>query len=175
MPDRWKQRDIHEKREIRKHKIVHIRAQIDCNNVLLPRITQIAEKLAVEQNPTVYFSGLVERLEKEPSRDCPPGNNPDELEQTYDGMLLSLLSKVSQEAKEKVKEDGLSEGEKNEKIGALLKEKMDTHVKQLGETIEKDKKELESEVKEQKKHITSEDLHDGFESKVCGGDRCGME
>lgn len=135
---------------------------------MLPRITQISGKLAVEQNPTVYFSGLAERLEKEPSRDCPPGNNPDQLEQTYDGMLLSLLSKVSAEAKEKVKEDGVSEGEKNEKIGALLMEKMQTHVKQLGETIEKDKKELESEIKEQKKHITSEDLHDGFESKVCG-------
>jgi hypothetical protein len=169
VPDRWKQRDIHEKREVRKHKIVHLRAQIDCNNVLLPRITQIAGKLAVEQSPTAYFSGLVERLEKEPSRDCPPGNNPDELEQTYDGMLLSLLSKVSQEVKEKVKEgDGVPESEKNEKIRALLKEKMESHVKQLGETIEKDKKELESEIKEQKKHITSEDLHEGFESKVCG-------
>ena len=83
-------------------------------------------------------------------------------------MLLNLLSKVSGDAKEKVKEDGAPEGEKKEKIGALLTEGMAYHVKNLGEMIEKDKKELESLLKEQKKHITSDDLHDGFDSKVCG-------
>ena len=144
--------------------------------MLLPRITEIAGKLAVEQqNRTAYFSGLVERLEKAPSKDCPPGNDPEKSEQTYDGMLLNLLSKVSQEAKEKVKADGVSEGEKNEKIGGVLEEKMKYHVKNLGEMIEKDKKEVEGLVKEQKKHITSDDLHDGFDSKVCGWSRvwCG--
>ena len=54
-----------------------------------------------------------------------------------------------------MKEDGVPEGKKNEKIGVFLTEKMQ---KQLGETIEKDKKESERESKEQKKHITSEDL-----------------
>lgn len=107
-------------------------------------------------------------MEKAPSKDCPPGNDPEKSEQTYDGMLLNLLSKVSQEAKEKVKADGVSEGEKNEKIGGVLEEKMKYHVKNLGEMIEKDKKEVEGLVKEQKKHITSDDLHDGFDSKVCG-------
>ena len=84
--------------------------------MLLPRITAIAEKLAAEPNRTAYFSGLVERLEKAPSKDCPLGNDPEKVEHTYDGMLLNLLSKVSVEAKEKVKEDGVPEGEKNEKI-----------------------------------------------------------
>jgi cell division cycle protein 37 len=43
---------------------------------------------------------------------------------------------------------------------------LEVHVKRLGETIEKDEKELEREEKEQKKHITSDDLHEGFENKV---------
>ncbi|KAF8631695.1 hypothetical protein AX15_002244 [Amanita polypyramis BW_CC] len=174
---RWKQRDIHEKREARKQKIAYLHAQIDCNNVLLPRIKEIEEKLARSvsdssggEKPTVYFNALVERLEKQPSKECPPGNDSSKLEQTYDGMLLSLLRKVVDEAKTKVNEDGVPDGEREEKIGINLVEKMKVHVKQLGEVIEKDKQELETEIKEQKKHITSEDLYEGFESKYTPGD-----
>ncbi|PFH46522.1 hypothetical protein AMATHDRAFT_154607 [Amanita thiersii Skay4041] len=167
---RWKQRDIHEKRETRKHRIAYLGAQIDCNNVLLSRITEIAEKLAGVSSgdpapPTVYFSRLVERLETQPSKECPPGNDPTKLEQTYDGMLLSLLRKVSEEAKNKVKGDNVPESEKEAKIGEDLAKRMAGHVKQLSETIKKDQKEMESEIKEQRKHITSDDLHEGFSSK----------
>ncbi|KIL63272.1 hypothetical protein M378DRAFT_80002 [Amanita muscaria Koide BX008] len=165
---RWKQRDIHEKREVRKQKIMYLQAQISCNHVLLPRIREIADKLAdpsADLKPTVYLTGLVERLEKQPSRDCPSGNDPSKLEQTYDGMLLSLLRSVSDEAKEKARQDNVPEAEKDEKIGADLAERMKTHVKQLGEMIDKDKVELESEIAEQKKRITSDDVHEGFQNK----------
>ncbi|KAG5652897.1 hypothetical protein H0H81_003261 [Sphagnurus paluster] len=165
---RWKQRDIHEKREMRKQNIARLRAQIACNNVLLPRIQEIASKLA-DPSPstphTAYFNALVERLEKNPSRDCPPGNNPDKLEQTYDGMLLSLVKKVGEESRHKVKEAGTLEAERDAKIATLLASQMKEHVARLTETIKKDSAELEKEEKEQKKHITSDDLHDGFESK----------
>jgi cell division cycle protein 37 len=36
----------------------------------------------------------------------------------------------------------------------------------LKETIDKDIEKLAEEEKEQKKHITSDDLHEGFDSKV---------
>ncbi|KAF8627453.1 hypothetical protein AX17_006267 [Amanita inopinata Kibby_2008] len=165
---RWKQRDIHEKRDARKHRIAYLRAQTDCNNVLLPRIKEISEKLsnpAADPPPTVFFNSLVERLEKQPLKDCPPGNNPEKLEQTYDGMLLSLLRKVGDEARTKVKEENVPEAERDERIGKDLAERMKGHVKQLSETLEKEETELESEIKEQKKHITSDDIHEGFESK----------
>jgi len=165
---RWKQRDIHEKRELRKHKIKTLEAQIDCNKVLLPRITEISKKL-VDPNSstpaTVYFNSLVEQLRTNPSRDCPPGNDPSKLEHTYDGMLLSLLNMVGEVAKEKVKEAGVLEADKEERLAKELAAEMTVHVKQLGETIEKDKKQLEEEESEQKKHITMDDLHEGFESK----------
>ncbi|KAJ3722101.1 Cdc37 N terminal kinase binding-domain-containing protein [Lentinula guzmanii] len=165
---RWKQRDIHEKREQRKQKIAHLQAQIACNKVLYPRIQDIYAHLSSPSDatsPSVYFNSLYERLEKNPSKDCPPGNDPNKLEHTYDGMLLSLLQQVSAQAKDKIKDASVLESEKDEKLGKALEEGIKFHVDQLGETIKKDEGELAAEENEQKKHITSDDLHDGFSSK----------
>jgi cell division cycle protein 37 len=107
----------------------------------------------------VYFNTLVEQLVKNPSRDCPPGNDPSKREQTYDGMIGDLLRQVGEIAKKEGAGD-------EEKLGKVLARELEVHVKRLGETIEKDEKELEREEKEQKKHITSDDLHEGFENKV---------
>ena len=166
---RWKQRDIHEKRELRKQTIAKLRAQIDCNNVLLPRITSISTALANPAPsipPTVYFNSLAEQLEKNPSRDCPLTNDPSKLEQTYDGMLLSLLKQVGEDAKVKIKDAGILEADREEKLAKALANGMAEHVKRLKETIDKDVEKLAQEEREQKKHITSEDLHEGFDSKV---------
>lgn len=164
----WRQRDIHEKRQLRKQTIARLRAQIDCNNVILPRITAISTTLtdpAPSTPPTVYFNSLAEQLEKNPSRDCPPTNDPTKIEQTYDGMILSLLKQVGEEAKIKVKEAGVAEADRGKKLAKALANGMAEHMKRLKETIDKDVQKLAEEEKEQKKHITSEDLHEGFESK----------
>ncbi|KAJ7147051.1 Cdc37 N terminal kinase binding-domain-containing protein [Mycena crocata] len=165
---RWKQRDIHEKREQRKVKIEHLRAQIACNNVLHPRIQSIQASLASSESDkprTAYFNSLVEQLEKNPSKACPPGNDPTKPEQTYDGMLLSLLRQVGEAAKVAVKEAGVSDDQREERIGKALAEGMAEHVVRLKQTIDDDSKTLEEEEAEQKKHITSEDMHDGFANK----------
>lgn len=166
---RWKQRDIHEKREQRRLKINHLRAQINCNQVLLPKITDISSKIsdpASSTPPSAFFNSLVEQLQTNPSRDCPPGNDPSKFEQTYDGMIHSLLSQVGQTAKVKVKDAGVADAEKEERLSKALATELAEHVTRLQETIVKDAKELEAEEKEQQKHITSEDLHDGFENKA---------
>ena len=165
----WKQRDIHEKREIRKEKIRHLQAQIDCNTVLLPRIKEIHSNLINQSSSvsaTVYFNSLVEQLQSNPSSDCPPGADSTKLEHTYDGMVLSLLKMVSEKAKEKVKQSDILGAEKEARLAKELAAEVATHVQQLGETIDKNQKEFDEEVKEQKKHITSDDLHEGFDSKV---------
>jgi cell division cycle protein 37 len=108
----------------------------------------------------------VEQLETNPSKECPPGNDPNQLEQTYDGMLLSLLRQVGDAAKVAVKEAGVTEDQREDKIGKALTDGMKEHVVRLKETIDNDSTELEEELKEQKKHITSEDMHDGFANKV---------
>ncbi|KAJ7095797.1 Cdc37 N terminal kinase binding-domain-containing protein [Mycena belliarum] len=165
---RWKQRDIHEKREQRKVKIEHLRAQIACNNVLYLRIQSVQGSLAssdLDRPRTVFFNSLVEQLEKNPSKDCPPGNDPTKLEQTYDGMLLSLLHQVGEAAKVSAKEGGVSDDQREERIAKALAAGMAEHVSRLKETIDNDSKTLDEEEKEQKKHITSEDMHDGFANK----------
>ena len=137
--------------------------------MLLPKITDISNTLSDPNSSipaTKYWSNLVEQLEKNPSRDCPPGNDPSKLEQTYDGMLLHLFQRVTQDAKEKLNKLNLMESEKEERLGKILAEEMAMHVVKLGETIQRDEKECEHEKAEQKKKITTEDIHEGWETKV---------
>ncbi|KAF7980515.1 hypothetical protein HWV62_38034 [Athelia sp. TMB] len=155
---RWKQRDIHEKREARKAKIQAINAEIACNGVLLPRLQSIQSDLSsADAKPLPYISQLVEKLQTNPSPDAPPTNAPGQ--PTYDAMVLSLLMQVSEEAKKAAADKG------QDALVAKIKEGLDKHVVQLGEHTEKLKKDLADEEKEQKKHITSEDIHEGFDSK----------
>ncbi|KAJ3570104.1 hypothetical protein NP233_g4630 [Leucocoprinus birnbaumii] len=163
---RWRQRDIHEKREQRKAKINQLQANIDCDNVLLPRVKAIANKLADSSiDPISYFNSQVEKLEKEPSKDCPPGNDPSKSEQTYDGMLLILLRGVTDVVKKRLQTANIAESEKDARLGKELAAEMAMHVKQLTKSIDDKKRELDEEQKEQKKKITSDDIHEGFTNK----------
>lgn len=154
---RWKQRDIHEKRETRKVKITHLQAEIACNQVLLPRLEAFSASLTAPGNdktPQAIFNETIDRLRKNPSKDAPPTNSPDQ--PTYDQMVLSLLLQVGDDAKK---------GDEAE-IGGKLKALLDGHIRELGKRTKDLQKELDTEEKEQKKHITSEDIHDGFDNKV---------
>ncbi|KDQ62490.1 hypothetical protein JAAARDRAFT_30390 [Jaapia argillacea MUCL 33604] len=160
---RWKQRDIHEKREVRKVKIAQLKGEIACNQHLLPRLAQISSTLSTSPSPPTSFSTLVEQLQTHPSPEAPPipaGVSPNAKVVTYDEMILSLLLQVFKEAKDK----GLDKNQE-EKLGKALIEGVQGHVVKLGKHIDDVKKELEKEEEEQKKKITSEDLHEGFESK----------
>ena len=163
-----KQHDIHDKRELRKHKINTLKAQIACNKVLLPCIKRFHADVGSSLSSTsapAYFNALVARLQTNPSPDCPPGNDPTKLEQTYDGILLSLLKMVAETATARVKELGTPEADKDTKLTEELADEMEVHVKRLGEAIQKDETELDTEEAELRKHITM-DLHEGFESHV---------
>ncbi|KAK0503931.1 Cdc37 N terminal kinase binding-domain-containing protein [Armillaria luteobubalina] len=163
---RWKQRDIHEKREKRKQQITYLQHQIALNKVLLPRVEEIHAKLisSSTSSPSAYFNALVEQLEKNPSNEGPPGADTSKSEMTYDGMILSLLNQVASEAKNALKDSSIVESEKEDKLVKGLSGGVLRHIKGLKETIQKEEKELETEEKEQKKHITMDDLHDGFDT-----------
>lgn len=141
---------------MRKLHIAQLKADIACNDVLQPRLVQIAAGVA-SKGPA-EFSSLVERFRTNPSPEAPPTNAPEQ--KTYDEMLLSLMMSVW----EKVKESGA--GKDDPKLGDKLVEGLNTHVKLIKEHQTKLKKDLESEEAEQKKKITSDDIHEGFESKV---------
>ncbi|KIK93379.1 hypothetical protein PAXRUDRAFT_829048 [Paxillus rubicundulus Ve08.2h10] len=167
---RWKQRDIHEKRQVRKHKIEALKAEIACNKVLEPRLKRIRERIAgalgtgegelaedaaVGKTNTglIFFQYLVERLQTSPSPAAPPTNAKDQL--TYDAMILSLLLQIYDTVKALPKDD--------QEKGVL--DAVEKHVKQLREHTQKLWGEFNAELKEQNKHITSEDIKEGWESK----------
>ena len=82
-------------------------------------------------------------------------------------MLLSLLTLVTEKAKQRVQEAGVvGDAERQERLEKELEVEMKMHVKRLSETIEKDQQECEHEEAEKKKKITMDDLHEGFDSKV---------
>jgi len=151
---RWKQRSIHEQREARKHKILSIQAEISCNKVIAPRLHDIRAKLGSADGGLKYFQQLVEQLQTNPSPEAPPTNAKDQ--PTYDAMVLSLLLQIWGDAK------SLPEDERE----AAVLGGLDKHIAQLTEHTNQLEKDLAVEEKEQRKHITSEDLHEGFENKV---------
>ncbi|OBZ68714.1 Hsp90 co-chaperone Cdc37 [Grifola frondosa] len=151
---RWKQRDIHEKREARKHHIAQLHAEIACDEVLRSRLRQIVEDVASQGPP--HFSALVERFKTQPSPEAPPSNAPEP--KTYDEMLLSLMLQVWETAKK----DGVEKDDAS--LGDALISGLKRHVVKLGEVVDDLRKRLHDEEEEQKKKITSEDLHEGFES-----------
>ncbi|KIO02661.1 hypothetical protein M404DRAFT_27578, partial [Pisolithus tinctorius Marx 270] len=170
---RWKQRDIHERREARKLRIAAFQAEIACNNVLAPRLKRIRERFTGETTDNTQtteqwaedsedvrtltglplFQHLVERLETSPSSAAPPTNAKNQ--PTYDAMVLSLLLQIYDEAKP------LPSDEQEKAILSCL----DRHISQLADHTKKLEKDLEEEVREQKKHITSEDIKEGWENK----------
>lgn len=116
---------------------------------------------------TKYFNNLIEKMQANPSKECPPGNDPNKIEQTYDGMILNLLQQVADQARKKVKEsNATTDSEKEERATKEIHDGLAFHVAELGKEIARHEKELEEELKEQKKHITMDDIHEGFSTKV---------
>lgn len=153
---RWKQRDIHEKREARKHRIAQLRAEIDCNAVILPRLDQALAD--TEKGGPAFFSSLVERLKTSPAPDKPATNSPDQ--PTYDAMVEASLMKVFSDLKNK----GVDKSDAS--FPDKLVKGIRDHIDEFKAHQEHIKQELEKELAEQKKKITSDDIHEGFESKV---------
>lgn len=68
--------------------------------------------------------------------------------------------------KKRIQESNAAELEKQTRLARELATEMEMHVKQLAQSINDKKQELEEEFSEQKKKITSDDIHEGFTSKV---------
>lgn len=101
---------------------------------------------------------LVERFKTNPSPEAPQTNAPEQ--KTYDEMLLSLMLSVW----EKAKEGGLERDDPE--LGEKLSRGLEEHVGLIKKHQEKLREDLAREEAEQKKKITSDDIHEGFESKV---------
>jgi cell division cycle protein 37 len=152
---RWKQRDIHEKREARNNRIEQLDAEVACNDVLLTRLRAIQPKLV--QLGSSYLSSEVDRLRTNPSPEAPPTSAAKPV--PYDEMIMSLLQTIAKEAQEQAESD-------KGKLDKVLEERLEFHLDKLGGFTEERRNERDALLKEKSKHITMDDLHEGFESKV---------
>lgn len=187
---RWKQRDIHEKREQRRLLIAKLNSELALNAVLRPRIVSVVD--GVKDKGVSHYRAVQRRVKEQPSDEKPATNAPNQ--PTYDMMLGQLLGDVWREAAWLVDGDAKVEngtvvkggvkvdekmgepewaseatvpGVKKEVMGQALIERLEWHVKALDQRDVEVKKEIAKEEAEGKKKITSEDIHDGWSaSKV---------
>lgn len=149
-----KQAQIHEARETRKTKIQHLKAELETNPILESRLREIRD--GVKANGAPFFTTTVERLERQPSPEKPPAP----LQGTYDGLVLMLLRKIIED----INEEGIKSGDP--KLEEELLKALDGHLDRMPEYQKTTRTELEKEELEQKKKITSDDIHEGFDSQV---------
>nr|XP_031861814.1 uncharacterized protein CI109_002643 [Kwoniella shandongensis]KAA5528886.1 hypothetical protein CI109_002643 [Kwoniella shandongensis] len=184
---RWKQRDIHEKREARKRHIAQLNSELSLNAVLRPRIESILT--GVTQKGVDHYRAVQRRLKESPSDEKPntgAANQP-----TYDMMISQLLQDVFRESAwivqgakvesrsgnviwegKKVDENSgqpnwaedatIPDGTKDE-LTKALEERLKWHLDELKKRDGQVEKEIEQEEREQAKKITSEGIKEGWD------------
>lgn len=148
---RWKQRDIHEKRDQRKQELASLRAERDINETLKPMLDVVQKN--TEAEGSAFYSREVSRLTagraERSNKDGPNGPTPDD-------MMLSLLLQINEEPTVKGKQGF----ELDQGLVSNLKEhqvKLAARQKQVIETI----KQLEEE---ESRKITSDSIREGWSS-----------
>ncbi|CAN6643632.1 hsp90 co-chaperone Cdc37 [Trichomonascus vanleenenianus] len=151
---RWKQRDIHEKRERLKHNIQQLEVSVEMNSDLVKRTDQMiecAEKgedvTSIESAVKISERGFEDK--KHPISETNIAEAPE-----YNDMIESLMEKILGEIGEA--------GDKQQAVIAKLKE----HRTKLAGIVEDQKKQLEEFRRERATHLTSEDLRTGFDTTI---------
>lgn len=150
------QREIRKKREARNHRIAELEAGVACHEVLLTRLRTFQSELV--QSGKSRFSSEMERLRANPSPDAPDAPKKTDAPKpiSYDEMILRLLETIANEVRE-------TAGSDEEK---LLEERLESHIKTLSDATEEKRKEKDVLLEEKAEHITMDDLHVVFDSKV---------
>lgn len=146
---RWKQRDIHEKREQQKLRMETLEVNIETNTDLLRRVHRLIE--AAENGIDVFgdFKKAV-GLSAEGETKSKPSKATSPEQPKYDDMIESLLATVVADAKDKPQ---------------LLAE-LKKHHGMLQSALQVETKELESLKEERSRHINSEDIRTGWNSTI---------
>lgn len=148
---KWKQRDIHEKRQERQLEKDALRAEISTNDSLAPRLLELVEKSKAEGSS--YYSREVARLsagrQERGNKDGPNGP-------TIDDMILSLLLQIQQQDNVK--------GKSGQELDEALVTELQGHQEKLAARQVQAKFELEQMEKEDSKKITSDSIRDGWNS-----------
>ncbi|WFD00443.1 hsp90 co-chaperone Cdc37 [Malassezia yamatoensis] len=147
---RWKQRDIHEKREMRKIQRSRLEAEGRTNTDLMPELDRLIK--STESEGIAFYERELKRLlagrEARGDKDGPDGP-------TLDDMLLSLLLQVNQDESLKSK---IGSDEHTSKLVSLLQ----SHKQKLHDRQNVVRSELQAMDEEDKRKITSDSLHEGW-------------
>jgi cell division cycle protein 37 len=157
---RAKQAQIHQERERRKHQIATLKYERQINDGMLLRIDRLSTALkshkASDRNPDeLIFQSLIESATEEDKPPEPPEGVYKNVEDqpTFSKMMASLVDQVKKEV------DG---NNSDNRYDAYILEigKHRTQIEDLQNQLVKKLDELE---KEAKRHITSDDIHTGFD------------
>ncbi|WFD44508.1 hsp90 co-chaperone Cdc37 [Malassezia psittaci] len=147
---RWKQRDIHEKREMRKIQRSRLEAEGRTNTDLMPELDRLIK--STESEGISFYEREMKRLlagrEARGNKDGPDGP-------TLDDMLLSLLLQVNQDESLKPK---IGSAEHAPKLVSILQD----HRQKLQDRQKAVRSELQAMDEEDKRKITSDSLHEGW-------------
>lgn len=148
---RWKQRDIHEKRDIRKQEVAAYKAELAANDALEPMLQEVTTSTQKEGHS--YYSRQVARLsadrQSRGNKDGPHGP-------THNDMMLSLLLQIN--------EDGSVKGKQGSDLDEALVNMLQGHQGKLQERTKQLKTDIQKIEDEEKKKITSDGLREGFSS-----------
>ncbi|PLW36836.1 hypothetical protein PCASD_15283 [Puccinia coronata f. sp. avenae] len=144
---RLKQRQIHQKRDERKLKIESLKKEGPMNATLLAKIEELLAN--TKKEGASYLRQTASRLSaeghaKQPSADEQP---------SIDQMMFNLISQILNKIK-----DASSADE-----DAAAQKELTFHLTRLADREKQRTVELHNEELEAQKHITSEDIHDGFD------------
>lgn len=148
---RWKQRDIHEKRDLRKQDLANLKAEKEINEKLKPILDEVT-KSTIAQGSTFYsreVSRLTAGRAERGNKDGPEGP-------TSDDMILSLLLQI--------KEEESVRGKQGEELDAALIEKLKEHQGRLAERQKQVISNIDQIEEEDKRKITSDGIKEGWSS-----------
>ncbi|CAG8444153.1 15895_t:CDS:2 [Funneliformis mosseae] len=162
---RWKQADIHQKREDRRRKIEALKLETSNNEVLLGRINDMIKQL--QEGGVETFLQTIENLREKNKKIAIEAKNKEALENdqpkegegeklaypTFDQMMSVLFEKIQEEVKY----------ESPEIVGEGLIDKLTQHREKLSKRQKEAKQELDKEERDAKKKITMDDMHTGFD------------
>ncbi|ORY84807.1 hypothetical protein BCR37DRAFT_402155 [Protomyces lactucae-debilis] len=143
---KWKQRDIHEKREQRKQQIALYRSEVTMNSALKGHIESLMHALKEQSSKEAPATIVAQYMQSLPSEPPSPGAT------SYREMLENLLKQLDVEVAPIREQDRAS----------ALSHKLSMHRDKLLGIVSKREGEIRKLEEEDKHKITSEGLRDGF-------------
>lgn len=148
---RWKQRDIHEKREQRKDEIRALKVEKETNASLSPLLASILK--STESEGHLFFSRETSRLSADRAS---RGNQDGPNGPTTNDMILSLLLQINEEPAVK--------GKQGAELDEALVASLSSHQSKLSQRTEQVDRQLRDMEAEDARKITSDGLREGFSS-----------